>query len=360
MSWLRKKRVWLVGLAVLAAGAVGFGLLASPQAAGQITYTPTKHSYYQIVNSDGSSAWPSGGVQPYPVEMIGLVINNPWDMLDYSLSVAQPQWQVFIQAVDPDDFPGLISNPSVFDNDFGGTALYMRKNTPWLGQVYTEEQWQAEMQRLNYPNYQGSPVTEPLRRGDLILVQAKAPGLFYGGKYNINEKHYVSSDYDFYITILARNVSLSATNITLADLKDSNNNFIFDQNRATGCEHYQGSLVHLDGLLLVDPQNWALNGTVTVKQTVGGNELTFPLKLGIDPALAAINASLLATTPFSLTAILDQEDSGSPYTDNYRLWLTSASDLGAAFAMVPEPASVALLSAGMALLWILRRYWRRG
>ncbi|HPP53656.1 MAG TPA: PEP-CTERM sorting domain-containing protein [Thermoguttaceae bacterium] len=118
--------------------------------------------------------------------------------------------------------------------------------------------------------------------------------------------------------------------------------------------------MHLDGLLLVDPQNWALNGTVTVKQTVGGNELTFPLKLGIDPALAAINASLLATTPFSLTAILDQEDSGSPYTDNYRLWLTSASDLGAAFAMVPEPASVALLSAGMALLWILRRYWRRG
>lgn len=355
MSRLRVKNVWLMGLVGLAAGAIGFGLVAVPQAPAQ-TYTPTKHSEYQMVNSDGTSAWPTGG-SPYPVEMIGVVINNPWDMLDYSLSVTQPQWQVFIQAVNPYDFPGLISNPSVFAGDFGGTALYMRKNHPMNPSIYyTDAQWLSEMQRLNYPNYQGTPVTEPLRRGDLILVQAKAPGMFYGGKRNINEMHQVDSAYDYYITILARNVPLTATNITLADLKDSNNNFIFDQTRATGCEHYQGSLVHLDGLLLVDPQNWALNGTVNVKQ---GN-LTFPLKLGIDPALAAINASLLATTPFSLTAILDQEDSGSPYTDNYRLWLTSASDLGAAFAMAPEPASLGLLTVGMALLWILRRYWRRG
>lgn len=360
MSWLRKKKVWLVGWAVLAAGAVGFSV-AVPQAAGQITYTPTKHSEYQIVHSDGTSAWPPGGLQPYPVQMIGLVINNPWDMLDYSLSATQPQWQVFFQSVNPYDFPGLISNPDEYAEDFGGTAMYMRKNHPWDPNIfYTDDQWLAEMQRLNYPEYQGNPVTEPLRRGDLILVQAKAPGLFFRGKRNINEQHQVDPAYDFYITILARDVPLSAANITLADLKNPDDTFIFDQTRQTGCEHYQGSLVHLEDLLLVDPENWALDGTVTVKQTVGGNELTFPLKLGIDPALEAINASLLATTPFSLTAILDQEDPSSPYTDNYRLWLTSISDLEAPFAVVPEPASVALLSVGIALLWILRRYWRRG
>ena len=369
MSWIGRYNVWTVKLGVLLAGTVGLAS-AVPQAAGQITYTPTKHSVYQAVNSDGTAAWPSGG-QPYPIQMIGVVINNPWDMLYYNLSTppqlpnpphppapqgSVPQWQVFFQAVDPYQFPGLISDPELYANDFGGTAMYMRKAHPMNPNIYyTDDQWLAEMQRLNYPNYQGSPVTEPLRRGDLVLVQANAPGLFFRGKYNINEQHSTDPAKDFYITILQRNVPLSAAQITLADLKDSNNNFIFDQSRATGCERYQGSLVHLDGLLLVNPQNWALDGTVTVKQ---GN-LTFPLKLGIDPALAAINAALLATTPFSLTAILDQEDSGSPYTDNYRLWLTSASDLGAAFAMVPEPASLALLAVGILLVGIYRWAWPR-
>ncbi len=373
MSRLRVKNVWWIGLVGLWGGAVGLGWPVLPEAAGQITYTPTKHSEYQMVNSDGTSAWPPGGLQPYPVEMIGLVINNPWDMLYYNLTGSPslpypphppappndvPQWQVFFQAVDPYDFPGVIPNPGPYANDFGGTAMYMRKNHPWNPNIYyTDDEWISEMQRLNYPNYQGSPVTEPLRRGDLIKVEAKAPGLFFRGKRNINEQHQVDPAYDFYITILARDVPLAAANITLADLKNPDDTFKFDQTRQTGCERYQGSLVHLDNLLLLDPQNWALNGTVTVKQTVGQMDLTFPLKLGIDPALAAINASLLATTPFSLTAILDQEDAQSPYTDSYRLWLTSVSDLGAAFAMVPEPASVGLLSGGIVLLWILRRYW---
>jgi len=355
MSWIGRYNVWTVKLGVLLAGTVGLAS-AVPQAAGQITYTPTKHSVYQAVNSDGTAAWPSGG-QPYPIQMIGVVINNPWDMLDYSLSASGvPQWQVFFQAVDPYQFPDLISDPELYANDFGGTAMYMRKVHPRDPNIYyTDDQWLAEMQRLNYPNYQGSPVTEPLRRGDLVLVQANAPGLFFRGKYNINEQHSTDPAKDFYITILQRNVPLSAAQITLADLKNPDDSFKFDQTRQTGCERYQGSLVHLDGLLLVNPQNWALDGTVTVKQ---GN-LTFPLKLGIDPALAAINAALLATTPFSLTAILDQEDSGSPYTDNYRLWLTSASDLGAAFAMVPEPASLALLAVGILLVGIYRWAWPR-
>ena len=68
---------------------------------------------------------------------------------------------------------------------------------------------------------------------------------------------------------------------------DSSNNFIFDSTRATGCEEYQGSLVHLDNLLLTDPNDWGLGKTVTVSQ----GSLTFPMQIGLDRALGSLNPS---------------------------------------------------------------------
>ncbi len=95
---------------------------------------------------------------------------QPWDMLNYGNSAAQ--WQVYIQAT--------------ADDDFGGTALYMRKLIPWNDdQNYSDAEWAAEMQRINYPD----GTSQPFQRGDLIRVDARAPGLFYNGKYNVNEQH---------------------------------------------------------------------------------------------------------------------------------------------------------------------------
>jgi hypothetical protein len=318
---------------LVAAGAVLASLLVAPVPANA-DFVATEHSEYQAVNADGTSAWPSGGGAPYDISMTGVVINNPWDMLDYDNAAAWPQWQVYVQATAPDDF--------------GGTALYMRKLTPWSGQNYTDSEWTAEMERLNYPLGTSEP---PLQRGDSILVEARAPGLFYNGKYNVNEQHMVAPEYDFDITILDRGLTPEASSIALSDLKDSGDNFIFDQTRATGCEFYQASLVHLDGLLLDDAASWALDGTVTVRQ----GELTFPMKLGIDPALSSIDANLLASTPFSVTAILDQEDDSSPYTGSYRLWLTNANDLNT----VPEPGALAILLSGGLCAMMLRLRARR-
>ncbi len=293
------------------------------------TFTPTKHSEYQAVYDDGTSAWLESWQNPYPIQLTGVVINNPWDMLDFSNSATSPAWQVYIQAIASDDF--------------GGTALYMRKITPW-SESYNDEQWTAEMQRLNNPVGSSSP----LKRGDVVRVNARAPGLFYGGKYNVNEKHLTGAAYDFDIEVIG-SATPDVTSLLLSDLKDSSDNFIFDSSRATGCERYQGSLVQLDNLLLVDSSAWGRNGTVKVKQ----GSLTFDMKLGLDPALDFINASALQTTPFSVKAILDQEDGGFPHTDNYRLWLTNADDL----EMVPEASSLALWVIGAAALGIatLRR-----
>ena len=279
-------------------------LFLAPSLASDITYIPVTNSQLQAVNSDGSNAWP-GGVQPYPVSLTGVVINNPSDMLDYTNSAASPQWQVFIQAMPG----GTYGGQTVLPGDFGGTALYMTKNVPWdPSNDYTDAAWTSEMNRLNYPLYNGTAVTTPLQYGDVIMVEANAPGLFYAGKFNINTQHSIDPANDFYITILQRGTTPSVADITLAALKDTNNNFIFDPTRATGCEHYQGSLVHLDNLTLVDPADWAAGNTVTVKS---GN-LTFPMQIGLDPALSSINPYSLQTTPFGATALVDQECATRP------------------------------------------------
>jgi len=311
-------------------------------AQADISYTPVTHSELQAVYEDGTSYWTflHPTTTRYPVSVVGIVINNPWDMLDYGSSASSPAWQTFIQAINPNDYG--ISYPNW--SDFGGTALYMRRYSPrGPANHYTAEEWQSEMERVNRP----LGLSEPsLRYGDVVLVQAKAPGMFFRGKYNINEQHYKSPDYDFSITILARGVTPSVATITLADLKDASNDFIFDATRQTGCEHYQASLVHLDNLLLLDPENWALDGTVHVTQ-VGFEGRTFDLKLGIDPALATINAAMLTTTPFSITAILDQEAYSGDNTEGYRFWLTNAQGLMA----IPEPSGVLLLlMAGAAIV----------
>jgi len=147
---------------------------------------------------------------------------------------------------------------------------------------------------------------------------------------------------------LERNTTPTVQNITLADLKNPDDTFIFDETRTTGCEHYQGTLVHLEGLTIVDASKWTLENRydpVVVKQIVDGHELTFELVLGLDKNLRNIGYDLTAT-PFNLTAILNQEvnyKAGENDMQGYELWWTNASGL----TVVPEPGCLALLTGGL-------------
>jgi hypothetical protein len=172
--------------------------------------------------------------------------------------------------------------------------------------------------------------------------------LFYGGKFNVNETHSKDALFDFDIAILERGLTPPAALIDLSYLKDSSNHFIFDQTRATGGERYQGSLVHLDNLVLVDPLNWKLNGKVEVRQ----DSRTFDMQLGLDPGLALIDPYSLGS--FSVTAILDQEGGNNPKS-GYRLWLTNASD----FSAVPEPGTIVLALIGGLLMYPVVRKKRK-
>lgn len=289
-------------------------------------YEPTLHSEYQAVYDNGESAWPYA--PPYPIEMVGVVINNPLDMLDYNSSGFK-QWQVYFQAL-----PG--------QDDFGGTAVYTNQAVVGL------DNWQTVMEQLNFPTNSGG---ESLRYGDVIKVTATRPGLFYGGKRNINAGHppETFAENPLAIKILERDTTPSVSDISLMDLMYENGEFRFDASRATGPEHYQASLVHLTDLLLVDPENWGNNGTVMVSQ----DGLMMPMKLGLDEALGLVDPDMLTTTPFSVTAILDQEAVGGDFMGEYRLWLTSADGL----SVVPEPSSLvlSLLGASLGLAMLSRR-----
>ncbi len=315
--------------------------LVSP-AVADVTYTQINHRELQAVFDDGSTAWPGEGQEPYPVTILGVVINNPEDMSDYTNYSPYVWWQTYIQSLPP----GQYGEYTVAPGDYGGTALYIRAALPWEDPprtLYDADQWADELDRL-------IANADTLHYGDVVAVRALAPGMFYNGKFNVNEKHLSDPAYDFTVTVIGQTTPEVATLDSLADLKDESNNFIFDDTRESGCEHYQASLVHLDGLLLQDAGDWALDGTVVVRQ----GDLTFDLKLGLDQELLAIDAARLETTPFSVSAILDQEDRdySDGYKQGYRLWLTSAENL----SVVPEPAGLALLAAaGLTLLL----FWRR-
>ena len=352
-------------LAILTA-AVGWFL--APMEARAVTYTYTKFSDLESVYADnGTPAWSSA----QNIRVIGTVINNPGDMSDYSNYYINPTntrnatyWQVFVQSLPGETYNGI----TLDSEDFGGAAAYVRVNNFATGEVYEQGnapgQWGGEMDRLNYPNdANGNKVTESLRYGDVVMITAKAPGMHFAGKYNINEMHEPDPAYDFDITILARDTTPKATPITLADVKNGND-FIFDATtesgslvatREAGCEHYQGSLVSLDDLTLVntDSADWAPGKTVTVKQ---GN-LEFPMLLGLDSALFSNENDYfnkLRSHTFDVTAIFDQEDYSSPFTGGYRLWLTNASGL----TVVPEPSGFVLLAVAALFGLILRRRGR--
>ena len=292
------------------------------------------HTNLQAVDANGVSTWSVS----LPFTLTGVLLCNPEDMLDstphfipwdegagaYQMG---GEWQIALQAVDP--------------GDRGGTFCYLGQNygnMPWKHDSslsYSNEAWTAEILRLNF-----DPATmHRLQAGDLIQITARQ-SLFYGGKRNINEGHDINPDYNFDISLVTSNYGLPLPEvITLADVKQADDSYIFDQTRATGGEHWQGMRVRINNLTLTTTSGWNPTNAWSARlcAATDGAGRTFPVRHPRYSLGAAPDGT------FDAVGIFNQESgSGSQGTNGYELIVQQ---------VIPQTVLTLAIAQKVALSW---------
>ena len=265
---------------------------------GGFTYADT-HQEVQAVDEDGYGTHPDLQTNN-KVTVEGIILNRPDFMLDATPNEDAPygpgaMWQIYIQGEGNDHAGTVVWMGQCYDNIWGGVG------------TYTNQEWLDEIYRLSHDSYTGYEFAP----GDRVRVKGLLK--FYGGKTNINERHNTNPANDLTIELVEPGVGLPQPEvITLDDIKDGDDNFIFDPNRLIGCEYYQGRLVKINNVRFVDANSW---GTDAEMQITDGQK-TFPVKLGIGWGIRSGSNNL--TEPFDVVGIFDQEGG---LKDNYRIWV---------------------------------------
>ena len=261
------------------------------------TVAEVTHWDLQAVDEDGVGTYDATD----KVIITGIVLNNPEEILNPTPATGYMggQWQIYIQGE---------------GNDHAGTAVYLGQYYAKVGGQsgsYTDEQLLSELCRINHDPNTGYTFAA----GDRVKVTGWYK--FYKGKINVNEQHETDPVFDFEVELLEPAAGLpQPESITLSLVKDSSNQYIFNQTRLTGCEYYQGRLVRINDVNIVNPGNWAPDATITI---VDGTGRTFPVKLGIGDGFTRYDCP---TGQIDVIAIFDQESSGyTVCTDGYRLWV---------------------------------------
>ncbi len=270
------------------------------------TTAEVTHTEFQAVDATGEHTYNA----TQKVVLDGILLHNPADMLDptaddtitetYNLG---GQWQFFFQGE---------------GEDHAGTAVFLGQlynNLPWvMTGGYTNQEFTAELNRLNAAQF---------NPGDRIRVTGYF--LSYKGKLNINEQHNNNPDHDFTIELVERGVGLPRPEVvTLDELKNQNDEFIFDPARQFGCEYYQARLIKIEDVYLADANDWTPNGELVITDGIK----TLPVKLGRGNGIYPGSNNL--TEPFDIIGILDQES--TDLTGGYRLYVMNYDGNGSVLA----------------------------
>jgi hypothetical protein len=268
------------------------GVASADPTVGQVT-----HRQFQAVLPSGEQAYD----KTQKVILEGILLHNPADMLDptpddsitakYNLVA---QWQFFFQGE---------------GDDHAGTAVFMGQcynNLPWVETGgYSNEEWIAEMTRLNAAQF--AP-------GDRIRVTGYF--LSYKGKCNINEQHNKNADHDFTIELLERGIGLPKPEVvSLSELKDEQDQFVFDPERLVGPEYYQGRLIKIVDVNIVDASKWGPGGELLITDGIR----TFPVKLGRGNGIYPGSFNL--TQPCDVIGIMNQES--ATQKGDYQLYVVN-------------------------------------
>lgn len=290
------------------------------------------HWDVQSVDENGVGNHSKVGANPLDpnnkVVLEGIVLNNPEDMVDPSYDAPGEiggQWQIFVQGE---------------GTDHAGTALWMGQkysNMYGGGDDYKENDWNNEIQRLNY-----NGTTHLLRAGDRVRVTGFIA--CFGGKTNVNERHNSIAGMDFTVEWLGESPGLATPEtITLSDVMNiddgdpSTHEDIFDQTRQTGGEYYQGTFVRINNLTLTDSQGWGMENWPDRKCTVtDGTGRYFTLRM---PRASQVNLGDAPTGEFDVIGIFNQESESPNGTYGYELYVSEV--------IVPEPMTMAILLTGL-------------
>ena len=264
------------------------------------------HRNVQAVDEDGFGTHPDL-LTNNKVSIEGIVLNRPDYMLDSTPDYDNPeqniggQWQIYIQ--------GDV-------NDHAGTAVWIGQNydNVWGGSgMYQNPDWTYELYRLSH-----DPCTAYLiRPGDKVRITGLLK--FYAGKTNINERHNTDPANNIEIELIEAGLGLpQPALIILSDLKDSDNDFIFDQTRQTGCEYYQGRLVRINDVNIISCENWNPNEIIEIQDSTGR---IFDVKLGRGPGFTEFDCP---PGRIDVIGILDQQSSDMwVCKDGYRIWVVN-------------------------------------
>jgi len=271
------------------------------------TVAQVTHSEFQAVDATGEHTYNATD----KVILEGILLHNPAEMLDPTPDDTITEtfnlggtWQIFFQGE---------------EGDHAGTAVFLGQlynNLPWVAPDggYSNDGFIAELTRLNAAQF--SP-------GDRIRVTGYF--LSYKGKLNVNEQHNKNPEHDFTIELMERGVGLPRPEVvTLDELKDSNDSFIFDRKRQIGCEHYQARLIKIEDVYFADATDWGPDGELVITDGIK----TLPVKLGRSNGIYAGSNNL--AEPFDVIGIMDQES--TDLKSGYRLYVMNYDGNGCVLA----------------------------